>query len=178
MKKALALLLSCAMLLTGCSLQDAVDTSSESAVTTTEQSVISEVEVTEPSVTETQFSEEDGDTSAVQNAINDMPLSSVDTTSEEYVNSLGFTSLDDPDLLRYVEDTVYADLVSQLDSENYFVENVEAVYISKEYLDELAYNSQENIYFGYRLSDLQDAFQGDKFIFTHGENGQTDVIPF
>lgn len=102
----------------------------------------------------------------------------MDTNSEEYVNSLVFTSLNDPNLMRYVEDTVYTDLVNQLDSDKYFVENVEAVYISKEYLDELAYNSQENIYFGYKLSDLEEAFQGDKFIFTLGENGQTDVVPF
>lgn len=80
--------------------------------------------------------------------------------------------------MRYVEDTVYSDLVEQLGSDDYFVENVEAVYISKEYLDELAYHSQENIYFGYKYSELEEAFQGDKFIFTLGENGQTDVVPF
>ena len=53
-----------------------------------------------------------------------------------------------------------------------------ARYISKEYLDELAYNSQENIYFGYKLSELDEAFQGQKYIFTLGDNGQTDVQPF
>ena len=77
-----------------------------------------------------------------------------------------------------LKQTVYTDLIDQLDSDEYFIENVESVYISKEYLDELAYNSQENIYFGYKLSELEEAFQGDKFIFTLGENGQTDVVPF
>lgn len=175
MKKALAILLSCAMLLTGCSLQDAVDTSSETTISTTEQTVISEVETTVSLATETTVPNEDADTPLTHPAV---PLLSVDTTSEEYVNSLGFTSLNDPNLMRYVEDTVYSNLVNQLDSDKYFVENVEAVYISKEYLDELAYNSQENIYFGYKLSELDEAFQGEKYIFTLGENGQTDVVPF
>lgn len=178
MKKALAILLSCAMLLTGCSLQDAVDTSSETTISTTEQTDISEVDKTESLATEATVPNESADLTSAQSAVNAVPLLSVDTNSEEYVNSLGFTSLNDPNLMRYVEDTVYTDLVNQLDSDKYFVENVEAVYISKEYLDELAYNSQENIYFGYKLSDLEEAFQGDKFIFTLGENGQTDVVPF
>ena len=107
-----------------------------------------------------------------------IPVLSADTSSEEYVESLGFNSLSDSDLLRYVEDSVYDDLVNQLNSDDYFVENVEAVFISKEYLDELAYNSQENIYFGYKLSELEEAFQGEKYIFTLGENGQTNVVPF
>jgi hypothetical protein len=157
------------MLLTGCSLQDAVDKSSENSQMTKDQVTISETDSTISSETESQISNEQ----------EDAPVSlSVDTRSEEYINSLGFTSLNDPDLMRYVEDTVYSDLVEQLGSDDYFVENVEAVYISKEYLDELAYNSQENIYFGYKYSELEEAFQGDKFIFTLGENGQTDVVPF
>ncbi|WP_295095125.1 HNH/ENDO VII family nuclease [Ruminococcus sp.] len=176
MKKALAILLSCAMLLTGCSLQDAVDTSSDNTSKVAEQTTVSDIVTTVS--TELQVSNEQDDVSSTQAVAADTPLLSLDTTSEEYINTLGFTSLNDPNLMRYVEDTVYTDLVNQLDSDKYFVENVEAVYISKEYLDELAYNSQENIYFGYKLSELEEAFQGDRFIFTLGENGQTDVVPF
>lgn len=176
MKKALAILLSCVMLLTGCSLQDAVDTSSDNTSKIAEQTTVSDIVTTVS--TEIQVSNEQETDTSKQAAATATPLLSLYTTSEEYINSLGFTSLNDPNLMRYVEDTVYTDLVNQLDSDKYFVENVEAVYISKEYLDELAYNSQENIYFGYKLSDLEEAFQGDKFIFTLGENGQTDVVPF
>ena len=89
-----------------------------------------------------------------------------------------FTGLSDPALLQYVEDSVYANLVHELDSDSFFVENVSAIYISKEYLDELAYNSQANIYFGYTLSELEEQFQGTKFVFTLGENGQTAVQEF
>lgn len=86
-----------------------------------------------------------------------------------------FRALDDPELMRYVEDSIYSQLVTQLGSDDYFVENIETVYISKEYLQELEYNSQENIFFGYTLSELEEQFQGTKFVFTLGEDGQTIV---
>lgn len=40
-----------------------------------------------------------------------------------------FQSLNDPRLLQYVEDTVYTGLVDQYQSENYVIENVNAIYI-------------------------------------------------
>ena len=52
-----------------------------------------------------------------------------------------FTGMNDPELLSYVENNVYSNLVQTLGSDEYFVENVEALYISQEYVDELAYNS-------------------------------------
>lgn len=89
-----------------------------------------------------------------------------------------FTGLSDPMLLNYVEDTVYQELVTELDSEMLFVENVSAVYVSKEYLTELSANSQENLYFGFTLSELDQVFEGRKFVFTLGEDGQTTVQEF
>lgn len=90
----------------------------------------------------------------------------------------GIKGLNDPSLPRYLEDTLYASLLETLDSDEYFVENVEAIYISQEYLDELAYNSQMNIFFGYTLAELEEQFQSSKFIFTLGEDGTTVVEPF
>ena len=89
-----------------------------------------------------------------------------------------FTGLDDTALLAYMEDAVYTELVTTLDNEMYFVENVSVLYISKEYLEEVAYNSQENIFFGYTLSELDACFQGTRYIFTLGEDGQTTVTEF
>lgn len=86
-----------------------------------------------------------------------------------------YNSLDDEQLLAHIEDLVYRDTVVSLNSDDYFVENVSAVYISKEYLDEVAFNSQSNIYFGYTLAELDDIFQGTKYIFTLGEDGTTTV---
>lgn len=86
-----------------------------------------------------------------------------------------YDSLDDEDLLDHIEDLVYRETVDSLNSDEYFVENVEATYISKEYLDEVAFNSQTNIYFGYTLAELNEAFQGKKYIFTLGDDGKTTV---
>ena len=96
------------------------------------------------------------------------------STNDVYAEN-HFSRLNDPALLPYMEDMIYAHLVQELDSEQYFIEKVDAVYISKEYLDEVAYNSQANIYFGYKLSDLDKQFQGKKYVFTLGDNGQTVV---
>ena len=89
-----------------------------------------------------------------------------------------FRGLNDPALLPFIEDTLYAQLVGTLNSEDYFVENVSAVYISQEYLDELAYNSQANVFFGFTLAELEAQFQGEKYIFTLGDDGKTAVEPW
>ena len=98
--------------------------------------------------------------------------------AEEETNSPDFQRLDDPDLLRYVQDNVYNELVTTLDSDEYFVENVNAVYVSNEYLEELAFNSQSNIFFGYSLEELDEQFQGTRYVFTLEEDGGTGVEPF
>ena len=94
------------------------------------------------------------------------------------VPEAGFSGMNDPNLLRYTEDTIYENLVTTLDSDEYFVENVSAIYISQEYIDELAYNSQANIYFGYTLQELSEQFQGKKYVFTLGDDGSTIVTEF
>ena len=89
-----------------------------------------------------------------------------------------FTGLSDTSLHTYLEDMVYTELVAGLKNEDYFVENVAVTYISKEYLEEIAYNSKENIYFGYSLSSLNEQFQGTRYIFSLGDNGETIVKEF
>lgn len=86
-----------------------------------------------------------------------------------------FNSPEDKQFLAYVEDSIYEETVSALDSEEYFVENISSVYISKEYLDEVVFNSRSNIYFGYTLSELDEIYQGARYIFTLGEDGTTTV---
>jgi len=169
MKKILALAVSCVMFLTGCSLQDFANSSTE-VLDDEPQTAISDLDYQEIN--------DIGAIDTTESEIDNVSFLSYDTSSEEYIQNLGFTSLNDQNLMRYVEDTVYSDLVNQLNSDKYFVENVEAIYISKEYLDELAYNSQENIYFGKTLSELDQLFQGQKYIFTLSEFGTTEVIPF
>ena len=95
-----------------------------------------------------------------------------------YVFKAEFASLNDEKLFRYVGDAIYEELVASLDSDQYLVESVEFCYISKEYIQELEFNSQANIFFGYTLAELNDYFQGQKYVFTLGDDGQTTVKAF
>jgi len=158
MKRILTLLLSCTVLLYGCAINQTVDTSSES-------SVVETTIVTEP-VSET------AETALSVSSIEGM------LSEEEYMEQISRLSFNDPELLSYYEDTVYSDIEELFSSDDYSVENVEAVYISKEYLEELAYNSQENLYFGYKTSELDEAFKDGKYIFTIDENGCQTVRAF
>lgn len=89
-----------------------------------------------------------------------------------------FDSLSDTKLLTYMEDSIYAELENELQSDDYIIENVNAVYISQEYLDELAYNSQANIWFGYTMAELDEQFEGTPYVFTLSKDGTTEVVPF
>lgn len=151
MKRFLAILLSCALVLTGCG------TKGEQSVNTSNTQMVESIE------------------EAVGTIV--IPDDEVgDDTPYEY--EVDFVSLDDSDLHRYVQDNLYLELVSQLDSEEYLVENVSTVYISQEYIDELTYNSQPNIYFGYTLEEIDKVYQGTRYVFTVSNEGETIVVPF
>lgn len=145
MKRMIALLLSCSLLLSSCAFSN------------------TDVE----------------DTSKIKEMPSEQTFDPVENEVEEQTGIpdtvVAYTELGDPKLLRYVEDSIYSNLVYEINDASYFVENISTVYISKEYLEETAYNSKENIYFGYTLSELEELFEGSKFIFTLGENGQTVV---
>ncbi|WP_291532095.1 hypothetical protein [Bifidobacterium sp. UBA4282] len=89
-----------------------------------------------------------------------------------------YTSLNDPELLQRIEDDVYADLEQRFGSDDYIIEAVTSEYISKEYLEEVAYNSKRNVFFGYTLEELDAQFAGTRYVFTLGENGRTTVEAF
>ena len=76
------------------------------------------------------------------------------------------TNLGDSELHQYAQDNLFASLESSLSSEDYKLTDVQTTYISKEYLEELEYNSKENVYFGLTLSELEQQFQGTKYSFT------------
>lgn len=137
MKRILALILSCAMILTGC-----VAPQKSSGST--------------PNIDDTDI-----------------------TSSEsQQAEGISFEQLSDPELLAYVEENIYTKLIDELNSQGYFVENVSALYLSNEYLEEVSYNSQANIYFGYTLAELDEFFQGERYVFSLGNDGQTIVQPF
>lgn len=86
-----------------------------------------------------------------------------------------FAKMSDEGLPEYIQDSVYNQVLSQDFPESAFVENVQAVYISQEYIDELTYDSQSTIFFGYTIAELQEQFPGSKYVYTLGEDGQTSV---
>ncbi|SDB05022.1 A nuclease of the HNH/ENDO VII superfamily with conserved LHH [Ruminococcaceae bacterium FB2012] len=85
---------------------------------------------------------------------------------------LKFDSIYDTDLHRYMEDSIYDDLVTQINSDEYFIEKIETCPIEKGYIEHLEYNSKKNIYFGYTLDELDQQFNGKRYYFTL-ENGKT-----
>lgn len=176
MKRAFAMFLSCIMLLTGCTANTEIHPSNDSSTTdyidevssqtNTEVAISSEGLIDEASLFVTT-------STSVPNLDNITTNSS--SNSQDNTEALNFLTLNDPHLLQYVEDTVYTELVNQLNSDEYFVENVQAIYMPEEYYAEVDFNSQENIYFGYTVSELDNVFQGTRYIFTLDENGQTVV---
>lgn len=107
------------------------------------------------------------------------PNPNTSTSSEENIQPFtSFTSLNDPDLLQHTEDNVLAELESSLDSDDYTIEDIQVTYVSKEYLEELSYNTQSNIYFGYTLDEIEKHLGDQKYVFTVGENGETTVKGF
>ena len=105
-------------------------------------------------------------------------VSQEETSQIEIEDSVDFPDLSDAELTEYLEETVYKEVVDDLNSDEYLVENVSATYISKEYMDELAYNSQSNVYFGYTLPELEQELGDEKYIFTCDENGNTIIAPY
>lgn len=97
------------------------------------------------------------------------------SSAEIFIKENPDIQLDDKEFLTFIEGLVYEDTITNLDSDEYFVEGVNAVYISKEYIEEVMFNSQENVFFGYNLQELNEIFQDKKYIFTLGENGLTTV---
>lgn len=148
MKKVITLILISALLLCSCSKATTVDSQSSSSVSSS-------------SATET------SDSTSVS-----------ESTAETTKADNGYRDLSDPDLLDYIEDTAYEELVSKIDNDKYVVQNVEAIYISEEYLEELEYNSKQNIFFGYTLDEVDAQFKGDRYVFTLGDEGETVVKPF
>lgn len=159
MKKIIALVLACCLLLSACGqVTDTSISADANIVSSADNSTVSQEDVSD--LGEPDFS---GDTSVVSAGFH--PI------IPEY------NSLNDPSLLDCVEDSVYAELVSNL-NDSYFVQNVSAVYVSNEYLEEVSYNSKSNIFFGYTLTELDEQFQGTRYVFTLSNEGETTVELF
>ncbi len=123
----ISLILSCALLLTGCA-------GSSSSDSTKDTSVNSLAATTTHAAT----------------------TQSVQFDSEKPT----FEQLSDPELAGYIEDDIAAEIESRLASDDYHIDNIASIYVSKEYIETLEYNSKKNIFFGYTLDELDKQFQG------------------
>ena len=179
MKRALALILTMSLLLSllsGCASEH-----KDSTVPSTESPSITNANVVEnEDQGEQNSSGTEGDQGSVvstnhDSIAEDAPPS--DPVEFDWEDDIKFTGMADENLPAYIEDSVYTQLITELDSTEFFVENVSAVYVSQEYLQELAYNSQSNVFFGYSLAELDEYFQGTRYVFTLGADGQTTVEP-
>lgn len=173
MKRILAFFLACIFILTGCTPKTQITSISSEGTGVPEPSAETAPNNIEPTPQDGQTME--GPTVQEQKDTQDTDDPNSVQPAEDYAN---YTGLNDPKLLQYIEDTVYSELVATFSSEDYIIENVQTIYLSKEYLDEVAYNSQANIFFGYTLAELSEQFQGTKYVFTLDENGETTVKPF
>jgi predicted RecA/RadA family phage recombinase len=107
------------------------------------------------------------------------PISDLESTGEVTTDLtyelpvFSTTSLNDDNLIYLLE----YDLKTQLEeNEGIIIESVESIYVSQEYIDELEYNSKENIYYGYKLSELDEQFGDVEYAFTV-EGDKTIVVP-
>ena len=94
-----------------------------------------------------------------------------------FAEEKSFGRLNDPTLLSYISDELYAHLIDDLGSDEYYVQDVNAIYLSDEYLETVAFNSRENVYFGYKLSELNKQFGGQKYVFTVNYKHETIAVP-
>lgn len=102
----------------------------------------------------------------------------IKTKTKVQEKQISFTGLDDSTLHDYVIENLYSGVNANFTNDDYTIEEISAVYISKEYIEESAYNSKSNIYFGYELDEIEKRFEGKKYVFTVGENNETTVIEF
>ena len=107
-----------------------------------------------------------------------MILTFMSSCSSKQTEANNEVALNNKEFLDSLSDEMCSEIANTLDSGVYRVDSVEAVYISKEYIEELDYNSQSNVFFGYTLEELDEMFEGEKYVFSLGEDGNTVVKEF
>lgn len=85
--------------------------------------------------------------------------------------------ISDATFVENLQDDVYNLITDGLDengdSEEYEVQEVKAVYLSKEYIEQYSSNSKETKFFGSTLGELEAKFGDQKYVFDIGEDGKT-----
>lgn len=91
-----------------------------------------------------------------------------------YAENITFTGINDPALRDYLSEKITSLLGDTL-SEDMEVVSVETKYLSKEYLEELRYNSEMNVFFGYTAAELSEMLSGDMVYLTIDQDGEVSA---
>ena len=86
-------------------------------------------------------------------------------------------NLSDGRLTDYLEDSLMAGLEEDFGDDNFIIKEIEMKYISKEYIDEIEFNSNNNVWFGYNISELEEKFKDTPYVFSLSDDGETIVKP-
>lgn len=186
MKKGVAILLAAVLTLTSCGTTQVSEQVSQETITTESDETTSEAnnledvnateEVAKDSLDENDSAESGSESIAEVSDINLDTYASYESVEDQIIAGENL-DLSDERLQRYIQDKVYVNTLRQLDSSDYCIDSIETVYYSQEYIDQLTYNSNANIYFGYSQAELDEQFPGKKYVFTLDEDtGETTVV--
>lgn len=100
------------------------------------------------------------------------------SNSTKIKKEMFFSGLEDEKLHDYVIETLYSGMNSEFTNEDCVIRNITTMYVSKEYIEEVEYNTKSNIYFGYTLEELSSKFEGKKYVFEVDKDNHTTVAEF
>lgn len=99
------------------------------------------------------------------------------TTQGTSQNANSSQKISDASFVQTLQDSVYDLIVDDLDEsgneKQIEVQEVKAVYLSKEYIEQYSFNSKETKFFGTTLAELEAKFGNQKYVFDIDENGKT-----
>ncbi len=114
-----------------------------------------------------------------QSSSNEESASAQQTSAVQQTSQTAETNqkISDAAFVQNLQDSVYNLIVDDLDEngneKQYEVQEVKAVYLSKEYIEQHSFNSKETKFFGSTLAELEAKFGDQKYVFDLDENGKT-----
>lgn len=177
MKRIMALILAASLALTACASNKAAEQSVYVSEVGIEDAIASDTESDEQNDMKTGSQESEASDVGIEGSPEIETVS--DTADYQKIEDQEMADenldLSDDRLQQYLKDKIYLEAIENFDSDEYVIDSIETTYYSKEYIENLAYNSQENLYFGFTQAELDQQFAGKKYVFTLGDDGKTTV---
>ena len=176
MKRIMALMLAASLTLTVCTLNEAAEQATRvSEDNSIEDIIVSDTELNEQIDMDAGFLNSETSDAKTEDQIETVSDTADYQKIEDQKIADENLELSDERLQQYLKDKIYLEAIENLDNDEYVVDSIETTYYSKEYIENLAYNSQENLYFGFTQAELDQQFAGKKYVFTLGDDGKTTV---